>query len=240
MNKIHIGASGWYYDDWNEVFYPKTLKKNERLHFYSNYFQTVEINSSFYHMPKEQVIKNWVDQVSDTFLFSVKASQYITHRKRLHEVEDSILFFFERISFFKNKIGPILFQLPPSFQINLERLDYFLDLLPSDKQCVLEFRHSSWYIEEVYEKLKRKNCALCITDLKGKLSPEILTANFTYIRLHGPKLAYAGSYGTRRLNNWKKKMEKWQETGAVFCYFDNTAKSDAIKDALWLKNKIDS
>lgn len=233
---IHIGTSGWSYDHWKENFYPKGLKSREWLNYYSDFFSTVEVNSTFYHSPKESTIQSWYAQVPQEFLFSIKANRYITHLKRLNDCAESLEFFYKNIKDLKSKTGPILFQLPPSFKINKDRLVEFTHLLNDKYLHVFEFRHQSWYIDEIYELLSKKKIALCITDLNGSLSPEEITADFTYLRLHGPQKAYQGSYGKAKLKWWKKKIEKWSSNTSVYCYFDNDEKGFAVKDAGMLKS----
>ena len=238
--KIHIGTSGFSYSHWKENFYPKGLAANKWLNFYSQFFSTVELNTTFYHLPSSKTVKNWHEQVPEGFLFSIKASGYITHQKRLHECKGSVELFYKIIKDLKNKIGPILFQLPPSFKINKDRLLEFLEHLSSDYNYVFEFRHPSWYIDEIYEILQKKKIALCLTDLHGKLSAEEITAPFTYIRLHGPQKSYEGFYGPAKLKVWKNKIEKWTPKTSVYCYFDNDEKAFAIQDAKTLQAMLES
>ena len=228
---IHIGTSGWSYDHWKKIYYPEDLKSPKWLNFYSQTFSTVEINNTFYHMPSEAAVKNWYKQVSDEFQFSIKASRYITHVKRLKDCKENVDLLHERLRDLKEKLGPILVQLPPSFKLNKERLVEFISYLKKDQLYVFEFRDPSWFIEDIYKLLRKHNIAFCITDLKEHKSPEIITADFTYLRLHGPLKAYQGSYGKIGIHNWKKKLEKWNDKVAVYCYFDNDEKAFAIKDA---------
>lgn len=236
--KIHIGTSGWYYDHWNKIFYPDELSASKRLSFFADHFNTVEINNTFYRIPTKKAIEDWAKKVPEGFLFSVKASGYITHRKRLKDAKESVSLFFERIKPLKEKLGPILFQLPPSFKINLERLESFTALLPKDHLYTFEFRHPTWYCNETYEVLSKNNFSLCITDLGGHLSEEVLTSDFVYVRLHGPKKAYQGSYGPKGLAAWAEKCSLWKKKRSVFCYFDNDEKAYAVKDALKLKSLL--
>lgn len=237
--KIYIGTSGWSYKHWDEVFYPEYVKENERLKFYGAQFNTVEINTTFYHLPKEKAVKNWRESVSSDFIFSVKASRYITHVKRLKDPQEGLLHFYQAIRFLKEKTGPILFQLPPSFEKDLVRFTSFLKELKKKFRYTFEFRNKSWFCDEVYEELYKHNCALCISDLDGYLSPLEVTSDFVYLRLHGPRLAYKGAYGKRRLLTWKKRIKAWNETGKdVYCYFDNDEKSYAIQDAHMLNELL--
>lgn len=237
--KIFIGTSGWSYADWKEAFYPKDVKSKDWLAYYSSHFDTVELNNTFYHLPSENSIKSWFSTAPKGFVFAVKASQYITHLKRLTDPSETTRRFFDAIRGLKDHLGPILFQLPPSFKQNLERLQEFIRYLPPGFQYVFEFRHPTWYSDDTYDLLKKYDVALCITDLKGKQSPEVITTKFTYLRLHGPQKAYMGEYGPKRLQKWSKQFEEWVEKDIhVYCYFDNDAKSAAIKDAFEIKKQL--
>lgn len=234
---IHIGTSGWSYEHWKEVFYPRRIRSDERLHFYSQHFNTVEINNTFYHLPTEAVIERWNSAVPNNFLFSIKASQYITHRKRLKDPIESTAKFIERITPLGRKLGPILFQLPPNFKQDISRLENFLSSLDQKLSYTFEFRHPTWFNDEVYELLKKYHVALCITDLGGQLTPMEITAKFTYIRLHGPTNSYSGSYGTKKLHEWKNTIKQFHKNKIkCYCYFDNDEKGYAIKDAIELKS----
>ncbi|MFA6916900.1 MAG: DUF72 domain-containing protein [Parachlamydiales bacterium] len=228
---IHIGTSGWSYAHWKEIFFPEGLKTGEWLNFYAEAFPTVEINSTFYRTPSISTFHNWYDQVPDNFLFSLKINRYITHLKRLKDCRESLDYFYKNVEVLKPKVGPILFQLPPTFHKNSERFTEFLSWLHPDYRYVFEFRHESWFVEEVYELLAQKQIGLCITDLTGSLTPEVLTTDFTYLRLHGPKKAYQGSYGKEGLREWQKRIMNWSKEASVFCYFDNDEKGYAIQDA---------
>jgi uncharacterized protein YecE (DUF72 family) len=231
---VHIGTSGFSYSHWKNNFYPDGLKPNRWLNYYSDVFPTVEMNTTFYHSPRVVTVQNWYDQVPPNFLFAVKAHRYITHQKRLNECQESVDFFYKSIENFKSKIGPILFQLPPSFQKNKERLIEFISTLKKDYRYTFEFRHETWFTDEIYELLSKNHIALCITDLNGKQTPEVVTTDFTYMRLHGPHKAYQGSYGIAKLKKWKTKIEKWALNASVYCYFDNDEKGYAIQDAKYL------
>lgn len=234
-SKIHIGTSGWSYHHWKENFYPPHLPTNLWLEFYGQLFSTVEVNTTFYHTPLLTTTTKWLNDVPKNFQFAIKASRYITHLKRLNECAESLNFFYKSIQKLKTKAGPILFQLPPFFSLNYERLEAFICLLKEDYKYTFEFRHKTWFTNEIYKLLSKHNIALCITDLNGKLLPEEVTANFIYIRLHGPHKAYLGSYGSARLKAWKKKIDNWLTMRKeVYCYFDNDEKGYAIEDAKFL------
>lgn len=237
LTNIHIGTSGFSYVHWKENFYPKGLNAKKWIHYYSQTFSTVELNTTFYHLPLKSTVENWHTQVPDDFIFSIKASRYITHQKRLHDCKESVDLFYAHIQAVKTKTGPILFQLPPSFKLNKERLKEFIKGLKKSHRHVFEFRHESWYVDEIYELLEKNKIALCISDLTGKTTPEVITTDFTYMRLHGPKLAYQGSYGPL-LKEWKKKISQWSSKATVYCYFDNDKKGYAIQDAKVLKEML--
>lgn len=233
--KIWIGTSGWSYEHWKDNFYPKGLPSAQWLNYFGEHFPTVEVNSSFYRTPSVTTVKNWFAQVPETFLFSIKANRTITHRKRLKDCADSVDFFYKSLRGLKGKTGPLLFQLPPFFPLNMERFTEFIALLDNTHQHVFEFRHPTWFTDEIYDLLSKKRIALCITDLNGKLTPEEITAPFTYIRLHGPRKAYQGSYGPTKLRTWKKKIDAWAKDTSVYCYFDNDEKGFAVQDAKYLQ-----
>lgn len=240
MAKILIGTSGWSYKHWDDVFYPPKIESH--LHFFAEHYPTVEINTTFYHLPRDTAVKNWFAQVPEDFVFAVKANGYITHRKRLKDCENSVPLFFKTIRALKDKRGPILFQLPPSLKMDLERFKSFLKLIVKRKgRFTFEFRHESWFCEEIYDLLRKNNITLTFTDLYGKMSPQIITGDFVYLRLHGPKKSYTGSYSSAQLRKWKKQFTEYKEKGLdVFCYFDNDEKGYAIKDSARLAKMLSS
>jgi uncharacterized protein YecE (DUF72 family) len=236
LPKLYIGTSGWHYAHWIGPFYPKNLEKKDMLNHYLQFFSTTEINNTFYKLPDQSSFQNWAEQVPENFTFSVKASRYITHMKKLKNADDALNNFLNGIKPLKNKLGAILFQLPPHWKCNIERLKSFLELLPPEKQYVFEFRNSSWWNDTVYDLLKTSKAAFCIFDLAGVLSPTISTTDFIYIRLHGPDDAYQGLYSEETLQEWADKIAKWiQQQKTVYCYFDNDQEGFAIKNALRLK-----
>lgn len=236
-SQVHIGTSGWSYNHWKENFYPKGLVSTGWLNYYTTVFSTVEVNTTFYHAPLATTTKKWAETVPKNFQFSIKASRYITHQKRLNNCQESLNFFYNSIEKLKPKAGPILFQLPPSFAINTERLKEFLELLTNDYRYTIEFRHTTWYTKDIYALLSKHKIALCITDLNGKLSPQEITTDFTYLRLHGPHKSYRGSYGPRSLRAWKKKIQRCIDSNVeVYCYFDNDEKGYAVTDAKFLQD----
>lgn len=236
---IHIGTSGWHYDDWRGPFYPDDLKAADMLSFYAEHFATVEINNSFYRLPSVAAVKSWTKQVPKDFLFAPKASRYTTHTKRLKDAPKSFEKYFPRIDPLKNKLGPVLFQLPPHFVPDIARLETFIAALPKRHRYAFEFRDPRWFTDDVYDVLSAANCAFCIFDIGGLQSPNWLTADFAYIRLHGPGKKYQGSYSDEALRQWAKLIRGFARKGAdVFCYFDNDQKGYAPQNALRLSKML--
>ncbi len=219
---IHIGTSGWHYKHWKGTFYPEGTKDADQLKQYIKTFRTVELNNSFYRLPEAATFTAWKEAVPDGFVFSVKASRYITHVKKLHDAAEAVQTFLERAAHLGNKLGPVLFQLPPGWSVNIRRLEEFLNDLPAKYRYTFEFRNRSWYEAEVYALLRKYNGAFCIYELDGHLSPAAVTADFVYVRLHGPGKKYQGSYSEKALKEWAEQCREWQHDGRdVYMYFDN-------------------
>lgn len=239
--KIYIGTSGWKYAHWEGTFYPELLKKKDHLKYFTSIFQTVELNNSFYRQPKIHNFQSWREQVPDNFIYSVKANRYFTHLKKLKVSKEEIEIFIEAASGLKEKLGPILFQLPPRWKINIERLENFLSILPKGERYTLEFRDHTWYTPEVYALLEKYNCAFCIYELAGHQSPLWSTADFVYIRLHGPGEKYQGSYSDESLAGYYRLLHTWLEYGKdVYLYFDNDEAGYAAKNAITLQQMFDN
>jgi uncharacterized protein YecE (DUF72 family) len=236
---IHIGTSGWHYDHWQGPFYPEHLANSDFLRYYQQEFQTVEINNSFYQLPKEKTLMDWRESVSGDFLFAVKASRSITHLKKLKDTQEPVQRLLARIKLLEEKLGPVLFQLPPNFRFNATRLETFLQALPQDYRYTLEFRDPSWLNPETYRLLSEYQAAFCIYEFAGRCSPKEVTTDFVYIRLHGPGGAYQGSYDLTRLSEWARAISAWALQGKkVFCYFDNDQAGYAAQNALTLQNLL--
>jgi uncharacterized protein YecE (DUF72 family) len=208
------------------------------LAWYGWHFSTVEINNTFYRLPTEDALLTWRQNAPPGFTFSVKASQFITHLKRLREPHDPIELFLSRVDLLGDRLGPILFQLPPNWPLNFERLEQFLPALPAKHRYAFEFRDQSWYTAQTYELLRRHNVALCLHDWRGMSWPMELTADFTYIRLHGPTGTYQGNYTSGMLRTWAKRIQQWQKLAGVFVYFNNDQGGFAIKNAKSLEQLL--
>jgi uncharacterized protein YecE (DUF72 family) len=236
---IRIGTSGWHYQHWAGPFYPQDLPKTKWLAHYAQHFDTVEINNTFYQLPKEQTIENWRKQAPDDFLYTLKANRYITHIKRLKDCSQELDRFFERAILLKEKLGPVLYQLPPSLHKDLDLLERFIKLLPKKHIAVFEFRHESWYSQDTYDLLKEYNVAFCIHDMPGNQSPRVVTADVIYVRFHGPTSRYTGNYSNAQLKKWAHWIKQnSQQTRATFAYFNNDIKGHAIKNAKTLKAEL--
>ena len=239
--KIHIGTSGWHYKHWlNDVFYPSGTKPAEMFDYYAKHFDTVEINNSFYHLPSAKTFDNWRDNSPPRFIFAVKASRFITHMKKLKDPQPSSEKFFLVADRLGRKLGPILFQLPPRWKFNRERFEEFLEALPAEHKYVFEFRDESWFVPEVYELLRRYKAAYCIHDFADMKVPIEITANFTYIRFHGPTSAkYWGSYSSAQLRTWAERIADWSKRlTSIYVYFNNDPEGKAIVNALELKRLV--
>jgi uncharacterized protein YecE (DUF72 family) len=238
--RIHIGTSGWHYDDWTGSFYPGDLSAAGRLSYYALRFDTVEINNTFYRLPDEETLRAWRETAPQGFVFAVKASRYITHMKKLTDPEGTLPSFLERVELLGDRLGPLLFQLPPHWRANPGRLAAFLEVLSTGHRCAFEFRDPSWYIPQVYRILKDHNAAFCIYHLAGHQSPLAVTTDFVYFRLHGPGAAYEGSYGDEVLIRWAERIREWALDGRdVACYFDNDQSGYAPRDAARLRDAVE-
>jgi uncharacterized protein YecE (DUF72 family) len=233
--RIRIGTSGWHYRHWHGVHFPETLPPRDWLGFHARHFDTVEVNSSFYRVPTAPAVSTWVRATPEDFVFSVKASRFITHVKKLLEPDRTTPAFLSALPGFGSKLGPVLFQLPPRFPCDPPRLAAFLATWPGTLRCAFEFRDPDWHREEVFDLLRRFGAAFCIFDLGGFTSPAIATTNFAYLRLHGPANPYCGLYGDERLGEWAERIRALGKLEAVYVYFDNDQAGRAVADALALK-----
>jgi len=233
MARVIVGTSGWTYDGWRGPFYPKDVRKKDWLRWYATQFRTAEINGSFYRTPSLDAVQSWHDQTPDNFVFAWKASKFITHWKRLTEkCDNSIALMETRLDRLGKKLGPVLFQLPPQFRANRERLAAFLKMLPRKRRYAFEFRHPSWYAADILRLLSDHDVALCLSDHRDAPAPWEVTAGHVYLRGHGPTGAYRDRYPEATLRRWVQEVRRWQRGRRdVFVYFDNDQKSAAPKDA---------
>jgi uncharacterized protein YecE (DUF72 family) len=230
---VRVGTSGWIYKHWRGVVYPAALPVKDWLKSYCERFDTVEVNNSFYRLPSEAVFAAWARQVPAGFLFAVKASRFLTHMKKLKDPAEPLANVLGRARHLGPHLGPVLYQLPPHWHCNLDRLRAFLALLPRDLTHVIEFRDPSWYNDAVRALLTEHGVGFCIHDLRGVPSPEWVTARAVYVRFHGPTAkAYAGGYSPAHLRRWADRIAAYRHAGHdVYAYFNNDDAGHAVFDA---------
>jgi uncharacterized protein YecE (DUF72 family) len=241
--RIKIGCSGWNYKHWRDgVFYPPRLPPRAWLDYYAKYFDTVEINNTFYRLPTVKAVEGWVEGSPPDFCFAVKMSRYVTHLKRLTDLAPSLGRFYERIEplLRSPKMGPILWQLPPNFPRDDERLRDALAQLPKEQRHCFEFRHASWFVDETYECLREHGIALVIGDrpqVKAFQALE-LTAEWTFVRFHHGSRGRRGNYSEAELEEWAQRFEDWAQRIEIYGYFNNDWEGFAIRNGLWLKERL--
>lgn len=232
MAKIRIGCSGWSYQHWRGLFYPEDLPASRWFDFYADHFDTVELNNSFYRLPKPETFRAWRDQAPGGFCYAVKANRYITHTKKLKDPEEPLRRFFTAARELGPALGPVLYQLPPRWKANAERLEAFLGRLPDDVLHVFEFRDQSWHADEILDLLDAHGAAFCTHDMPGLDVPRRATGPAAYVRFHGATGKYQGRYGKRGLKRWAERIAEQAEAGRdVWAYFNNDPEAHAIADA---------
>ena len=241
MSDVRIGCSGWNYEHWrNGVFYPPRLPPAKWLDYYARFFDTVEVNATFYRLPRPSTVANWVAQTPPNFLLAVKMSRYLTHVRRLQGVDESIKRFYATIAPLVGtpKLGAVLWQFPQNFHRNVERLLGALDEAPAGRHA-FEFRHPSWFVPEVYALLRQHGAALVIGDTpERKFQPHELTAGWTFLRFHYGEGGRKGNYGERELAGWARRIARWRREGDVYAYFNNDWGGFAVENGLWLKERL--
>ena len=232
MAEYYIGTSGWHYEDWWELFYPADLPKSKWLEFYARHFPTVELNNSFYRLPSEKAFVNWREASPPCFIFAVKASRFITHIKRLKDSQEPLQNFLKRADLLGDKLGPLLYQLPPNMKRDDERLERFLGILFGRYRHVFEFRHESWFDDEVFDILKRYNAGWCVFDMPDLASPAVATADFAYVRFHGSAGLYSSNYSDKELSVLSERIAALGKgLKAVYVYFNNDIAGYALDNA---------
>lgn len=239
LSDICLGTSGYVYRHWREgVFYPPGLNAREELAYYASRFPTVELNNSFYRLPSPEAFDRWRDITPPGFQFAVKGSRFITHIKQLREVSEEITLLMSRAIRLGPKLGPVLFQLPPTQQIDLTRLADFLSQLSAHRRWVIEFRHPSWHTSTVYQLLTDHQVALCIPVGGGSHPDRVTTAPFTYIRMHRGQEP-AGGFTEEELGSWAAQIRALRTAGKeVYVYFNNDWEGFAIRDAEKLRQLL--
>jgi uncharacterized protein YecE (DUF72 family) len=235
---IRIGCSGWQYRHWRGDFYPADLPPGRWLEYYASHFDTVEINNSFYRLPEPTVFASWRRRAPAKFVYAVKASRFLTHMKKLKNPEEPLERFFSHARELGPKLGPVLYQLPPRWPVNLERLQTFLSRLPRRRRHAMEFREPSWYSDDVFRMLERAGVALCLHDMKGSATERIAIGPFIYVRFHGTT-RYGGRYDDDTLESWADWLDPHIQAGVpVYTYFNNDVGGHAPRDAKRLREAI--
>lgn len=235
--KIHVGCSGWYYDDWIDRFYPSDVKKTEWLEYYAKHFSTVEVNSTFYHFQKEKTVQGWYERTPDDFRFTLKANRLITHKKRFEDTEGEIKRFYEMADVLEDKLATLLFQLPPSEEKDMDFLEKVINQLNPEKNNVLEFRDTSWFTDEVLKRLQDVSIGFCCVSAEGYPETCVSTADFAYVRFHGKEEWYKYLYSEDELRVWAEKISQLSAE-TIYCYFNNDFQGHAIQNAKTLAGLI--
>jgi uncharacterized protein YecE (DUF72 family) len=241
VKRVHIGCSGWNYKDWRERFYPKGLPAGRWLEHYAKAFDTVEVNNTFYRLPTRSAVEGWARQSPRGFIFTVKASRYLTHVKRLTDLDQGVARYYERIEplIEAKKLGPVLWQLPGNFQRDDERLKAALEALPKGRHC-FEFRHPSWFNEDVYRLLRKRRAALVIGDHPERpFQTYEMTAGWTLVRFHYGHRGRNGNYSSREIEEWARRIQDWRERTEVYAYFNNDWSAYAVENARQLKRLLE-
>ena len=241
MKPVLVGCSGWNYKHWRETVYPKGVPQRRWLEHYATLFDTVEVNATFYRLPSRNTVEAWIETTPDDFVFSLKASRYLSHIKRLHGIANGIARLSEGIQpLLKTpKMGPLLWQLPETFHRDDERLSEALEALPPWRHCI-EFRHESWFVPDVLALLREHGVALVIGDHPERpFQLHELTTDWTYIRLHHGSRGRRGNYSRAELETWKRRIAAWRSEAEVFVYCNNDWEAFAVKNAAWLRDRLD-
>jgi uncharacterized protein YecE (DUF72 family) len=236
---VRVGCSGWIYKHWRGLFYPEKLPVKRWFKFYAEVFDTVEINNSFYRLPAPETFDAWRNQAPPGFCYALKANRYLTQAKKLKHCEEPLERMMRPFRRLRDRLGPILYQLPPRFRVNPERLESFLRLPPKDVTSVFEFRDKSWYTDDVFRLLDRHGASLCVHDMAGSQSPRVATGPIVYIRFHGGEGKYWGRYSDEALLGWTDWIVEQTRAGRpAWAFFNNDAEAHAIHDAQTLRGMI--
>jgi uncharacterized protein YecE (DUF72 family) len=235
-----IGCSGWSYQHWRGNFYPEGLKPDAWLKYYAGVFDTVEINNTFYRLPTEAAVRSWRERAPEGFRYAVKASRLITHRRRLATSAAAIDVFFARLLPLGERLGPFLFQFPSFLERDDEELKRFIDLLPATPAgCAFEFRHASWWREDVFDLLRERGIMFCIYHAREMETPVVATGDGLYVRFHGTAAGYGGAYGRSRLASWRQRLaEAGRGCRTAWVYFNNDVGGQAPRDARLLQTLV--
>jgi uncharacterized protein YecE (DUF72 family) len=240
VRAVRVGCSGWNYAHWRELVYAKGLPTGRWLEHYATLFDTVEVNATFYRLPKRDSVARWVEQTPDDFLFTIKASRYLTHIKRLTELGEGVARFYERIEplLESPKMGPVLWQLPENFHRDDERLANALERLPPGRHT-FEFRHASWFVPDVYALLREHGVALTIGDTPTRpFQTHEMTADWTFVRFHWGHRGRRGNYSEREVDEWAARIDAWRREREVYAYWNNDWEGFAIYNGRRLAKRL--
>jgi uncharacterized protein YecE (DUF72 family) len=238
--EARVGCSGWQYKHWRGDFYPAGVPATRWFEYYAARFDTVEINNTFYRLPEAETFARWHQRAPMGFLFAVKASRFLTHMKKLKDPEEPIERLFSRMRALRHHLGPVLYQLPPGFKLDRDRLEHFLQALPKGVRHVLEFREPSWYADEVSVLLERHGVARCLHDMKGSATGRERVGPFVYVRFHGASGTYSGAYPDDRLERWAEWLDEQRRSSIdVYAYFNNDVGGHAPRDAVTLRRLLE-
>jgi len=247
QGSVWIGTSGWNYKHWLEVFYPPGLKQKDWFTYYAQHFATVELNNTFYRLPKKSTFEGWRQKAPEEFLYAVKGNRFITHIKKLASPQETLRPFVENVVALEEKLGPVLFQFPPGWKWHRDRVEPFLETLRSDPRTrgwriSFEIRNASWYTEEAFELLRRYDVALCFADWPDlKVQKPLTSSDFVYVRRHGPGALYASGYTDEQIRRDAREIVQWSSEGLdVFVYYNNDAGGWAVRDAKALMDAVEA
>jgi uncharacterized protein YecE (DUF72 family) len=236
---LRVGCSGWQYKHWRGDFYPTGVPQTRWFQHYASVFDTVEINNTFYRLPEAETFERWGSRAPAGFLYAVKASRFLTHMKKLKEPEEPLDRLLSRVRALGRHLGPILYQLPPRWQVDLARLESFLRALPNRVQHTIEFRDPSWYRREVYDLLDRFGVALCLHDMPESATGRMRRGPFLYVRFHGTSAKYNGAYTDEQLQGWAEWLGEHRARGVdLYAYFNNDTGGHAPRNALTLRRLL--
>lgn len=242
LHRARVGCSGWNYADWRERVYPRGLPTSRWLERYAELFDTVEVNSTFYRLARRDAVARWVEQTPPHFTFAAKASRYLIHMRKLHDIGDGIGRFYERIEplVTSGKLGPVLWQLPEWFKRDDDRLAEALALLPPGRHC-WEFRHESWFVEPVYELLRARGCALAYGDAPHRhFQAHVALTDWAFVRFHHGRRGRRGNYSETELRAWAERLGRWREREQLWVYFNNDWEAFAVRNALRLRALLEA
>lgn len=239
-DRVRIGTSGWEYGHWRGGFYPRDLPRNRWLEFYATRFDTVELNASFYRLPAAETFERWGNRVPPSFRFAVKASRYLTHVRRLRDPEEPLERLRARASRLGKRLGPVLYQLPPRWRPDPERLDRFLEAIAGERDQVIEVRDPRWYDPRILAMIERSGASLCLHDMPGSATKPRPVGPRVYLRFHGSGERYGGSYPTQLLAAWADRIAAWAGEGyPIWVYFNNDLGGHAVTDAARLREYVE-